>query len=181
MSFYLGTNGVLRNHFFDYLSKEKFGHRLEKTLVSGDKPFNRSPAIIDDSEVIVSELMRKNPLTIEIDTPLISVQKIFKEKGFRHLPVLKDSRIVIGMISDRDLLKVETMGTFQFLAANAIMKTILILVDEDTPVAQVAKVMVEEKISAMPVINKEHHMVGIITKTDLLKGLFEYRLRDTRI
>lgn len=180
MSFYLCTNGILRNHFFDYLAKEKFAHRLERTLVAGSKPFDRNPAIVDDSEVIVSELMKKNPLTIELDTPLVSVQKIFKDKGFRHLPVLKDSRIVIGMISDRDLLKVETMGTFQFLTASSIMKTILILVDEDTPVAQVAKVMVEEKISAMPVINKDHHMVGIITKTDLLKGIFEYRLHDTR-
>lgn len=182
MAFYLCTNGILREHSFDYLSKEMFSHRLERTL--SPSPQNKKEShqdtspIIDDSEVIVYELMKKQPLTIETTTLLTNVKKIFKDKQIRHLPVLKNSTAVIGMISDRDLLKVENMSTFHFLKAQDIMKTILILVDEDTKAASVAKVMLEEKISAMPVINVNHQMTGIITKTDLLKGIFEYRLRN---
>lgn len=178
MAFYLCTHGVWHDHQFSYLIKENFNLRLEKTLVPKKDPAESLKVSESDRhEIIVHELMKKTPLTIEENTPLPAVKKIFKEKGIRHLPVLLDSTKVIGIISDRDLLKVETMGTFQFLKAKDIMNTIIILVDDETAVAHVAKVMIEEKISAMPVINKSHHMVGIITKTDILRGVFDFKLR----
>ena len=178
MAFYLCTNGTWHEHQFSYLENEIFNLRLEKTLVP-NKTKNPDSNVKEEDrlEVIVHELMKENPLTVEDSTPLPVIRKIFKEKRIRHLPVLKDSSKVVGIISDRDLLKVETMGTFQFLKAHEIMNTIIILVDEDTPVAHVAKVMIEEKISAMPVINLKHQMIGIITKTDILRGVFNFKLR----
>lgn len=178
MAFYLCTNGVWHEHQFSYLLNENFSLRLEKTVVPRSHQAE-NPTKVDESkrmEIIVHELMKKNPLTIEESTPLPAVKKVFKEKGIRHLPVLHDSKKVVGIISDRDLLKVEALGTFQFLKAQDIMNTIIILVDDETSVAHVAKVMIEEKISAMPVINNQHEMVGIITKTDILRGVFDFKL-----
>ncbi len=180
MAFFLCTKGVWRNHSFSYLENENFSLRIEKTLTP-ESAHNKDLEIDEGvrQEVIVYEIMTKNPLTVEESTPLEVLKKITKEKNIRHLPVLHDSTKVIGFISDRDLLKAEGMSTFQFLKAKDIMNTIIVLVDEDTSIAHVAKVMVEEKISAMPVINKKHEMVGIITKTDILKAVFEFRVHNS--
>lgn len=181
MSFYLCTKGVWHEHSFSYLANEKFSLRIEKTLAPNQvTPTGEAVNERVRQEIIVYEVMTKNPLSVEDDTPLSILKKITKEKNIRHLPVLIDSKKVIGFISDRDLLKVENMSTFQFLKAKDIMNTIIVLVDEDTSLSHVAKVMIEEKISAMPVINKKHEMVGIITKTDILKAVFTYNVLNVK-
>ncbi len=174
MGFFLCTKGHLHPHSFDYLSKEKITHRLEKTKVKGEDFVTEA---VDDHEVLALDILTKNPLTAELTTPLDVIRKIFDEKTISHIPVLKDSKIVVGMISDRDILKVQSLSTFQFLKAMDLMNTILILAHDETPVAQIAKVMVQEKISCMPIINNNNQLVGILTKTDILKGVFEYRMR----
>ncbi len=175
MAFFLCTKGHLHLHDFDYLSKEHLTHRLEKTKVKG-KPTGEVNEV-DDHEVLALDLMTRHPLTVELTTTLDNVKKIFEEKTISHLPVLKDSTFVIGMISDRDILKIQSLSTFSFLKAQDIMNTILILADEETPVAQLAKVMVQERISCIPIINNKNQFTGILTKTDILKGVFEFRMR----
>ena len=84
--------------------------------------------------------------------------------------------MIIGMISDRDLLKVELAGTFLYLKAEDIMTTVLVVAEEETPLAHIARVLLEEKISALPIIDKSHKLVGMISRSDILKAVVYNRL-----
>lgn len=57
-----------------------------------------------------------------------------------------------------------------------IMTSVLVVAEEETPLAHVARVLLEEKISALPIIDKSHRLVGIISRTDILKTVVYNRL-----
>ncbi len=174
MAFYICSNGVFHSHQFDFLKNENPRARLERTLIHGEIGQEKKREFVD--EVFVHEMMTKNALCAEFDTPLASVKKIFEDKKIRHIPILRNSVELVGIISDRDMLKVSTLGTFEFLKAKDIMSTIIVVADEATPLHAIAEVMVKEKISAVPIINPEMKFCGIITKTDLLRSIFEFKL-----
>ena len=50
----------------------------------------------------VRDWMTKDPITITEDTPLLDGFRIFREYDIRHLPVVRDQRLV-GILSNRDL------------------------------------------------------------------------------
>ncbi|HXT85173.1 MAG TPA: CBS domain-containing protein [Verrucomicrobiae bacterium] len=53
------------------------------------------------------------------------------------------------------------------------MNTRLLLIDKDDDVAESAKVMTRQGISGLPVIDNTNKLVGIITKTDILKTIIK--------
>lgn len=80
------------------------------------------------------------------------------------------------MISDRYLLKLDLSGTFSFIKAQEVMTTVLVVVEEETPIALIARVLIQENISALPVINKKHELIGMISRTEILKAVDGHRL-----
>jgi CBS domain-containing protein len=51
------------------------------------------------------------------------------------------------------------------------MNTLVVVATEDTPLAHIARVLLEEKISSIPIINKAFHLTGMITRSDLLRAI----------
>ncbi|HOM14315.1 MAG TPA: CBS domain-containing protein, partial [Rubrivivax sp.] len=60
--------------------------------------------------VAVEEYTTPNPVTAELDMPIGDVQQLMREHGVRHLPVVRDGR-VLGVISDRDVRVVLGLST----------------------------------------------------------------------
>jgi len=67
-------------------------------------------------------------------------------------------------------------GTFPFLKAANIMSTVLIVALDETPLAHIARVLMEEKISCLPVIDSNQLLVGMISRTDILRAVVYNRL-----
>ncbi len=59
-----------------------------------------------DLNVTVSEIMKKNPVTVTPETSVEDCLELFLEKGFRHLPVVDSSGKLVGMLSSRDFLPI---------------------------------------------------------------------------
>ena len=119
--------------------------------------------------------MAKPALSLSPTSSLFDVRKLMSEKNIRHIPILFQNKI-LGMISDRDLLKVDLSGTFPFMKAEDIMSTVLIVALDETPLAHVARVLMEEKISGLPIIDKNNFLVGMISRTDILRAVVYNRL-----
>ncbi len=64
----------------------------------------------DPSQVSLSEVMTKDPVTVPADTPLKDAAQIMFERWFRHLPVVDAEGNVAGVISLRDLLTLVAKG-----------------------------------------------------------------------
>lgn len=109
------------------------------------------------------DLMNSN-LKVLIESQTVQDANSLMDKyRFRHTPVLNQDQVLVGIISDRDLTKVQDSTKL-----SAIMTKEVLTCLESTRIQDIAKIMVHEKISAIPIINDKHQLVGIITQTDIL-------------
>ncbi len=92
----------------------------------------------------------------------------------RHVPVMRKGKVV-GMLSDRDVLSWGRWKGKEFVVPkkkiSAILSGRLITCQPQNSIAQVADLMLKYDVHALPVIDGEKKLVGIITSTDLLRTL----------
>lgn len=126
-------------------------------------------------------IMSRRLVTVTMDDTLATVQQLFKEHRFHHLLVVED-RTLVGIISDRDLLKAlsPNIGTLSETdrdratlnkRAHQIMTRNPVSVRPTTPLATAASLMLEKKVSCLPVTSDEHRLEGILSWRDILKAL----------
>lgn len=176
MAFFMATKGILHPYQFRYLDGDFEYVRLEPTLISNQS--NKALAskhMPEKSDFFAIDVMSSPVKVLKQKSTLEEVRNLMKEKGIRHIPIIENHRFV-GIISDRDLLKMDLSGTFAFLKAEDIMNTVVVVAHEETPLAHIAKVMLEEKISAIPVVNEQHQLTGMITRSDILEVVIYNRL-----
>ncbi len=93
------------------------------------------------------------------------------ETLFRHkisgAPVLDDDRRFVGIISECQLLGVIYDEWLQDATVEDLMATDVISISEDTPVTEVAEVLITHRIRRVPVV-KQGRLVGLISRRDLM-------------
>ena len=89
-------------------------------------------------------------------------------------PVFHDSVPELSALEHRpDLTKINTAGgprtTLQAMNAGDIMVTDVVSVGPDTPVREVALLMLERRISGLPVVDGERRVLGVVSESDLIR------------
>ncbi len=127
----------------------------------------------------VSELMTPNPITIAHHQTVGKAIETMTRRDIRRLPVTKDGKLV-GIISDRDLRqmggrsslklpKSDQDETYLQLPVEEAMTLNVITIRENQPVQEAITLMVKNKISGLPVVDRERNLVGILSEQDVLK------------
>jgi CBS-domain-containing membrane protein len=125
----------------------------------------------------VKDIMVKEVATLDINDELSLANDIMRLGRIRHLPVVDGPRLV-GIISERDLFRSslaqalgyaskETRDLMKTLHIKDIMVSSVITIPPDTDVCEATKIMMEEKIGCLPIV-EDNMMVGLITETDIL-------------
>jgi len=130
--------------------------------------------------VRAADLMSSRLVTLGPDDSVAEVRRLFDEHGFHHILVVEDHRLV-GIVSDRDLLR--NLSPFidklaersQDLAllnrrVHQIMARRPISLPPDATIDEAACLMQMHDVSCLPVLDNGRP-VGIVTRTDLLRGL----------
>lgn len=131
--------------------------------------------------MIVGHVMSKRVVTVELDDHLEVVKEIFDRLRFHHLPVLSDG-IVVGVVSDRDLLKAisPNVGTARETERDAatlhkrvhqIMSRHPVTLHPEATVAQAVELFNTHRISCIPVVDREGRPAGLLSWRDLLRAL----------
>jgi CBS domain-containing protein len=60
---------------------------------------------LDMKSVKLKDVMTPNPVTIKEDTPVLQALEIMMNFGFRHLPIVDENGVLVGIVSIRDLSK----------------------------------------------------------------------------
>jgi acetoin utilization protein AcuB len=126
--------------------------------------------------------MSSDPVTITVDTPITEALRTMREHQVRRLPVLEDGQMV-GIVSEKDLLYASpspatSLSIYEMhyllssLLVTELMTTEVITTSPDTPLEEAARIMVENKLGGLPVM-EEGRLVGIITETDIFKVFLE--------
>jgi len=132
-------------------------------------------------EIEVREVMQRNPRCIFSSETLGKISQIFQEESFHHLPVLNEEGEVVGIVSREDfkyaLDKVTSMDeedvslekVMNTWSAERIMTHNPTFLKPSDPLQRAAKYFLENRFHALPVMDKDHNIIGIITSHDLLK------------
>ncbi len=137
--------------------------------------------------VTVKEWMTRPVTTIGADAPVRQAAELMKTRQIRHLPVVENDGRLIGIVTDRDLRQmifdpmiherlgdvVEALGG---LTVRDIMTWAVITVRPESGIRQAARLMREQKVGALPVV-EAGRVVGMLTERDLLRAL-ETLIRD---
>jgi len=121
--------------------------------------------------------MTKEPLVVSPKTSVEEALRTMRKHRVRHLPVVKDGEMLVGIVTQTDLLHASpspatslSMWEINFLLAKMqvrdAMTTQVVVVDEECPLEEAALVMAEHKFGCLPVVHGKR-LVGIITETDL--------------
>jgi acetoin utilization protein AcuB len=120
---------------------------------------------------LIRQHMTASPVTVRRDATIAEAQRLMREHEIRHLPVL-DGQALVGVLSKRDLLFIETLHTLDpetALVEDAMSHEPLIFAPE-TPLAQVAKAMAETKYGSVVIVERGA-VVGMFTNIDALRVL----------
>jgi CBS domain-containing protein len=122
------------------------------------------------SHMVVSEFMITDLVTVQEDDIVDYVADLMDWRKIRYAPVEDEKRNLIGLVTSRILirhfLKVKTSKK-TWLVKDIMIKTPL-TVNQDTPIYEAMKIMRENKIGCLPVVNGSE-LVGIITEMDFLR------------
>lgn len=117
----------------------------------------------------VADRMTPRPTTVTPQDSLAAAKALMDAEQFRELPVVEHGKLV-AIVTDRDL-KAHT-GYFESTKVSAAMKPDPIAIAPDARLTEAARLLIEHKIGALPVV-RDGELVGIVTVTDLLKAFLE--------
>jgi acetoin utilization protein AcuB len=115
-----------------------------------------------------SQAMTRDVVVVSPAVGVRAARRLMERMNIRHLPVVDDGKL-IGIVSDRDLLK---YGPDEPGTCGQVMTSPPITCAPDTPVSQLATMMLEHKIDSIPVV-QNGRLTGLVTSSDLLELLVE--------
>lgn len=158
---------------------------------------------------VANDIMRAPVKTLPATATLEETRLLFKQSRFRHVPIVDSANRIIGIVSDRDVLREaaqpavssESASTAEDLpsfsedsrlpVSDALPSWIqeIVVVDRrvadfmtkrilvgtpSTEIRLIARAMFEERIGSMPIIDEKNKLVGIITRSDILRTLVSH-------
>jgi acetoin utilization protein AcuB len=131
--------------------------------------------------------MQTSVIRAAMDATLGEAMTLCFQHRIRHLPIINDEGKLVGLVTDRDLRFYisHRLGTIMennsdrealHHRLHVMMVRRFISSRPETTVTQAARLMLDNRIGCLPVIDAENRLVGIITTGDLLRLIAEERL-----
>lgn len=143
--------------------------------------------------VKAGDIMTRNVVAVQRDTPLTDVAKLMADQGVAGVPVLEGSGRVAGIITERDfLVRMGVTGAKSFMGvvekcltgkgcvaapirakkAEDIMTSPAVTVTEKTVSLDIAMLFKERRINRVPVVDDGGYLVGIISRENIVHAPF---------
>ncbi len=115
------------------------------------------------------EIMSSEVFSAPEGADLNLIEVLAEAQHIRHVPVVGKDNSVIGILSIRDiLLHLSKAGVSHFVPIKTLMSRDVITATPGTELSEIAKLMREHSIGAVPIV--EHgKLVGIVSERDFLK------------
>lgn len=147
--------------------------------------------------VKVGDIMTTDVQSAKLDTSVLEVARLLFEHQFTGVPVVDNEGKIQGIITEYDLLsrgdhihiptyvemfsqlkkagKAEKlkkeMKEIASLTARDLMTADVVSITPDTSITVVAELFVEKHINPIPVVDDENHMVGIVSRSDVVRSV----------
>jgi len=139
------------------------------------------------------DIMTSPAITATTDTTLLEIVQLMLAHRISAVPIVNENQIVVGLVSEGDLVRRAEIGTEQKhswwlsmfgnatvlaedfvkshgVTAKQVMTKEVVSAGEDTPLHQIAEVLEKKKIKRVPIL-REGAVVGIVSRANLLQAL----------
>jgi len=135
--------------------------------------------VLMPAQMRVRDIMSTDVVTLTEDETLADAKRCMDRGRIRHLPVLRDRKLV-GLVTHRDLLAAsfsifaevepaEQRRIFVRVPVVEAMHRDVITVGPDEPVASAARTLLDNKWGCLPVVDDRGNLLGIVTEADFLQ------------
>ena len=150
---------------------------------SATQAYSAVDQLPENPAVLMAEQVMTAPvLTLTSQARITEALRQFQARSFRHLPVVSPAGGLVGIVSERDILRylaglapsdrprVPPTGAVR---VEQVMTPQVLTAGVDTDVRYIARLFVEQHIGAMPVM-KEGELKGIINRSDVLGAVMRH-------
>jgi len=149
------------------------------------------------ADLTAKEVMNKKVITIKKDASIEELSELLINNKISGVPVLDENSSLAGIVSEADIIVqnsdlhfpryfklldaiiyLESLNKFKrslqkHLATKVedIMTVKVKTVGEDTPINEIADIMLDNRVNRLPVMDKNDKLVGIITRADIVKSM----------
>jgi acetoin utilization protein AcuB len=127
---------------------------------------------------LVQDWMTTDVITITPDMTLPEAHQLMTNEEIRRLPVVDKNGRLVGIVSIGDVRSAEPSPatSLSIWELNYLLSTLTIgkvmtaspyTITPDATLAEAARMMLEHRVSGLPVVDEEHHVIGIITESDI--------------
>lgn len=152
------------------------------------------PAKDSLNKIFAKDIMSREVISVHSDTPLLDVAKVLAEHNFDGVPVVDDNNRLVGIVTEYDLINKTSavhLPTLQVVLRNLpqfkteethfqeeilslkvsdIMNKEPLTLDPNVPYDEVIKLFKDHhRVNPIPVIDKDHKILGVISRFDVLR------------
>jgi CBS domain-containing protein len=143
----------------------------------------------------INAIMTTNVFSLSPDMPVSKAVDLLIERKISGLPVVDESRRLVGMFTEKDILRailpsyVSQVGQFTYensphtiknkvtrfsqFKVGEMMRREVVKIGSETPVSEAARVMLVQNVRRVPVVDANNHLVGIVARVDVLQALLK--------
>jgi CBS domain-containing protein len=152
---------------------------------------------IEMAKLLAKDIMVKKVITIKKEASIEKLSELLLKNKISGVPVVDDDGKMVGIATEGDLIirdsdlhfpryfklldsiiYLESLNKFKsnlkkYLGTKVedVMTAKVRTVREDTPVSEVANIMIRNNVNRVPVLNRKGGLVGIITRADIVKSM----------
>ena len=134
--------------------------------------------------MLVKEIMTSDVVTVGEDQSMLEAREILRGKNLVSLPVTDDLKRIRGIITVDDIGKASpsdssTLSRYEAnyllgrLKVKDVMRRTVVTVDADDTIEFVAYKLYKYRVNALPVVNKENRLCGIVSRSDIFRSIVE--------
>lgn len=160
------------------------GGREESSAGGSTDPYSRQQEHTQRQRVVrVGDLMSRPAMCVAESTSLVELWQRFESAGISHMPVVNaPGQSLCGLVSLRDLLwntsSLASRPRVLSVSVKEIMTRRVIVANPDTEIRLLAAAMMSHRIGCMPVLDDDEVLVGMVTRSDLLRTLGNHEPLD---
>ena len=160
--------------FQDYMNSKKNNNTNNQKALD----IYKKMAHIDTTERVyhAKDIMTRDCMTIDSKQSIREAYNILKESNVSQIPVVIFGKKIQGLIDKKIILNllIEDIDNANFILDKKIEDIFLpelITADPISDIRRVSKVMIDFKLHAIPVVDEEDIVIGIVSKTDIIKAV----------
>ena len=174
---------ILRVALAFVYSKVKINVRNVNSSLLKSGCVRENPGMLEN--IKVREWMTTPVISVSPSTSISSAHQIMKKNSIRRLPVVDDEKLVgivtIGDVREASPSDATTLSIWELnylwaqLTVEKVMTRKVITVSPETEMVKAAELMLDNKVSGLPVIDEHSKLIGILTESDIFRMVVKAR------